>query len=112
MTAASATAATAAPKQHKPRRKPVRRAAMILRPEPQGPGAVEIALDRLERAYLLTPFASDFGRAFQLEKIGTTTVYNVLLDGHDSSCDCPGFTYTGHCKHLDTIRELVAAGRL
>lgn len=99
-------------KAHKPRPRPSRRAEMILRPERQVHGAVKIALARLERCYVLTPIASDFGRAFQMENMGCTITYNVLLDGNNTSCDCPGRTYTGHCKHLDTVRELVAAGKL
>src|SRR4051812_30288856 len=99
---------------HKPRPKPARTVELILRPD-AGPGAVAIAMGRTEATYLVTPIPSDFGRAFRLEKLvhfGEASTYDVLLDGERSTCECRGFMHHRHCKHVDTLCELVAAGRL
>jgi hypothetical protein len=58
---------------------------------------------------------ADFGRAFQVEKIGLTvndSPYHVHIDGGRRSCECKGFLRHGHCKHADGLAALVAAGRL
>jgi hypothetical protein len=70
--------------------------------------------------YYIRPIPSDFGRAFLVEKFliqdGTdpeAREYHVLLDVERSSCDCRGFLRWGKpCKHLLSVEELVAAGRL
>jgi hypothetical protein len=67
--------------------------------------------------YHLTPLDRGFGEAaFRLEKAdagdGPGEVYDVLLDGARSSCDCKGFLRWGHCKHLESIEGLRAAGRV
>lgn len=82
---------------------------------------VEIATERktkppkVERCvYLLRRLRSDWGRAFRLYKTGgAPEVYDVLLDdeGRDH-CDCKGFLSHGKCKHRDSLRVLVQAGRL
>jgi hypothetical protein len=64
--------------------------------------------------YYVRPIPSDWGQAFEVEKFSTQggDIYHVLLSPEGDSCDCKGCTRWGHCKHLDTCRELVAAGRL
>lgn len=65
--------------------------------------------------YILEPLSSDFGVAYRLGKStpdGCSDSYDVLLCGRESSCTCPGHTYTGHCKHLDAIQALTTAGKL
>jgi hypothetical protein len=53
------------------------------------------------------------GRGFALLKDRTGEHHHTFVarDGSDS-CDCPGGTYTGRCKHLDALRHLMTAGRL
>ena len=41
-------------------------------------------------------------------------VYDVVLDGAESTCSCPAFKYSGEpgdqdCKHLRKLREAVDA---
>jgi hypothetical protein len=70
--------------------------------------------------YYVRPVPVDFGEAgFEVAKFVTQQrgdgdeVYQVLLDGLlKSSCTCMGFERHGHCKHLDSVRELYAAGKL
>lgn len=53
------------------------------------------------------------GRGFALLKDRTGEHHNTFLaDTGQDSCDCPGGTYTGRCKHLDALRHLIDSGRL
>ena len=67
--------------------------------------------------YGLTPLDHGFGQAaFRLSKAERGgvpgEVYDVLLDGARSSCDCQGFLRWHHCKHVEGLESLVAAGKL
>lgn len=65
--------------------------------------------------YLARRIASDWGTAFELEKQdaqGTAETYRVCLAGRDSTCDCKGHCYRGHCKHVLALQALAAHGRL
>jgi hypothetical protein len=62
-------------------------------------------------AYDLREIRADYGRGFELTK-ADGTVYAVNLDGLASCCDCKGHTQHGHCKHVDSLTALEAAGRL
>lgn len=64
------------------------------------------------KCYEVRPADSDFGRAFTVLSCADGKTYDVLLDGHGSSCTCPGFCWTGGCKHLSSLLKLVGEGRL
>jgi hypothetical protein len=64
------------------------------------------------KSYEVTPLASDFGRAFTVRSRVEGREYSVLIDGHRSTCDCPGHTFTGGCKHLSALLSLIREGRL
>jgi hypothetical protein len=72
----------------------------------------------INKWYRLTRLASDFGLAFRLhagcgDRLAEgAECYDVLLDGHRSSCTCKGWEYTGGCKHLSALLSLQAEGRL
>jgi hypothetical protein len=79
---------------------------------------LEIISGRVNKWYRLTPAASDFGAAFCLEGgcgdklAGGAESYDVLLDGRNTSCTCPGFCYTGGCKHASALLALQSEGRI
>ncbi len=71
--------------------------------------------------YYVTPFDSDMGRAFQLEKVGSEKAadgslvvsivarYSILLAGDESRCDCLGQEKWGHrhpCRHIASLLAL------
>jgi hypothetical protein len=56
------------------------------------------------RAFRLTPATGDNLAAGE-------TDYVVLLAGPDSSCTCPGHTYSGGCKHVSALLHFQAEGR-
>ncbi|MBL8798735.1 MAG: SWIM zinc finger family protein [Planctomycetia bacterium] len=66
--------------------------------------------------YFATPIPSDWGTAFKVERQGehdTDESYDVLLDGHNSSCTCKGFTYHARdCKHVAGLKALAQRGLL
>jgi hypothetical protein len=64
---------------------------------------IETQLGR--RAFRLTPFSTD-------KLAGDETDYVVLLHGPDSSCSCPGHTYTGGCKHISALLAFASEDRL
>jgi hypothetical protein len=62
--------------------------------------------------YYLEPIVSEMGgRGLILHKHDCTS-YCVRLDGKDSECDCKGFTRYSHCKHVEALAALQAAGKL
>jgi hypothetical protein len=57
------------------------------------------------RAFRLTPFSTD--------KLATgESEYVVLLAGPDTSCTCPGHSFTGSCKHASALLAFASEGRL
>ncbi len=63
--------------------------------------------------YWVRSIPSDFGTAFELEKInpdGTAgDTYHVNASSpQDTHCDCLGFERHGHCKHVDACRVIAA----
>jgi hypothetical protein len=76
-----------------------------------------LTTDRLITAYKLSALDHGFGlAAFRLAKAdcgdGNPEVYDVLLDGARSTCECLGFLKHHHCKHLESLLSLIAAGKL
>jgi hypothetical protein len=106
-------ATTSAPaRQRKPRPKPARSIRLCVQPHEQGPAVVRIAVGPKSNDYLLTPVACDYGKGFRLEKIGAEESYHVNIDGDKKTCECKGHARHGHCKHVDGLAALIAAGLL
>ncbi len=99
-------------------RKPVARTARISSAI-NGCFALELTSGKDRCGYWVEPMPSDFGRAFKLRKFDTTPgtdeeaqSYDVCLDGIGSDCSCKGFLRHGHCKHVEGLLALAAAGKL
>lgn len=69
-------------------------------------------LDRARRKFVELPFvAKDWG----IEAVATPTVVQVpgskgntyRVNIAAETCDCPGHTYRGHCKHIQIARDMV-----
>jgi hypothetical protein len=103
-------------RQRKPRPKPARFVCLRVKPQGLAAGLVRIRVGDEAADYSLTELAADFGRGFQLHKLGDAeaepTVYYVNLDGDSKTCECKGFCRWSRCKHADGLAALVAAGRL
>jgi len=72
-----------------------------------------------ETLFFVDRIASEVGgAAFRLTKFeqfqrgDDDAVYNVLLDGRRSSCECKGHLRHGHCRHVEALTALRAAGKL
>ena len=77
---------------------------------------LEIGSGRRSKWYHVEAVPSDFGRAFRLDaalgdKLAHGEEYHVLLAGRETSCSCPGFCYTGGCKHASVLLSLASEGR-
>jgi hypothetical protein len=76
---------------------------------------IRIAVGKEAADYFVSRIFSDFGKGFRLEKINdpADSIYRVNLSPDGTrTCDCPGHSWTGHCKHADGLAALVKAGRL
>lgn len=97
-------------------RKPAKPVARTIRKT--APGQVVITVGGLGDSYGLAevPCGGAFdGRGFVVEKFGSADgPYHVFLSrsGQDDTCDCPGGTYRGRCKHMHGLRKLLELGKL
>jgi hypothetical protein len=81
---------------------------------------ITLAKGRQEHAvaYSLSEIPANWGRGFELAKSlpdaaeAEESVYHLNVDGQHSTCDCRGYESHRHCKHLDTLLELVEEGRI
>jgi hypothetical protein len=78
---------------------------------------IEIRQDKEVARYWVAPVPSDWGMAYHVDKDGCPFDgghnHDVLIESEqDGSCSCQGFTAHGHCRHLDALRSLLAAGKL
>jgi hypothetical protein len=104
--------APSTPRQRKRRVKPARFICLRLKPHGLNSGVVEITVGKEKTEYLLAELAADYGRGFELEKIGSDEAYQVNIDTDKRRCNCKGHERWGHCKHADGWAALIAAGRL
>jgi hypothetical protein len=87
-----------------------------------GPSAGVLTIEgkRNRCSYVLCEFPADFaGRAFMLTKLDAGTDkaeerYScfVARDGKNRLCECKGFHFAGHCRHLEALDALLANGWL
>ena len=95
--------------------KPVRRIRVAVPPSEVNPfSIVVITTGAKEDNYCVRPIPSDFGTAFEVEKIfhPQPAVYHVNLSPGGDTCECKGFLKWGHCKHVEGLKALRAAGKL
>jgi hypothetical protein len=99
-----------APRVKGSRPKPPRSVKLLCLP-PEGKGTLRIIEGKRSDLYYFRALPSDFGRAFEMAKVGGDT-YAVNLDGQASTCDCKGFGRWSHCRHVESLTALIAAGKL
>jgi hypothetical protein len=83
-------------------------------------GLLVVKQKRVYTTYAVSEFPTGWdGRAFALTKLTegsdpTEERYFCFLarNGQDRRCDCKGFSYAGHCKHLSALATLIDAGQL
>jgi hypothetical protein len=103
----------------RPRVKPERRIRILHPIRDNNAAVIAITVGKDEGVYAVRPMPSDFGTAFHLIKgeliedadaetlrLRNAAEYDVLLNGRESSCTCPGHTYRGKCKHVDGLTTL------
>jgi hypothetical protein len=96
----------------KPRPRPRRSIRLVLGSHPDGHGLVWITVGKKVDPYWLSCLPAAAGeRAFCLEK-PDGQIHHVALLADGQTCDCPGFTYRGRCKHVAGLAALVHAGKL
>lgn len=83
-------------------------------------GTLSIVGKRGTVRYAVAEFPTGWdGRGFVLAKVDgggdkTEERYScfVARNGQDRQCECKGFYYAGHCKHLDAVAALIRSGQL
>jgi hypothetical protein len=104
-----------------PERKASKRSGINWVPADEGPAAGTLAIftDRSSCTYAVAEFPADEGRGFHLVKRTPGTdrneeAYSCFLPqcGDRRDCECKGFAYAGHCKHLDALAALIENGWL
>lgn len=61
-------------------------------------------------SYLLRRIPADFGKGYEIEKRFAGEVYHLHHDHHGITCDCPGGTYKGNCRHEAILKEAIQKG--
>jgi hypothetical protein len=89
--------------------------------EDGGPAVIRITARGNAADYLLSELPADNAageHGYQLVKLApdgepTQTVYNVLLNLRTNAhtCDCPGGSWRGRCKHPGAVAALLWGGR-
>jgi hypothetical protein len=111
------TTATAPAKQvRKPRPNPERSVRLERSPTEEESGVLIITAGKQTFPYFIDPIASDYGRAFSLQKLdGTEYAVNLGDAENAASCGSTGHQRWGHrtvCKHLASLRALIERGLL
>lgn len=110
----------ARPVKAKPRKKDRTVRVLALLPD-RTAGVLQIAEGKVTDRYFFSEVPDDFGRGFLVEKWqpGTEQAagficrsYHVNVDGKASSCECLGHTRWSHCRHVESLTALIAAGKL
>jgi hypothetical protein len=93
-------------------RKPVSRTLRWEATEGYYLGRLTLTVGKEVDAYLVreVEVGADFGRGFAVEHLtdGQSYDVNVTTPANYSTCDCPGHTYRGRCKHCDALISLIA----
>ena len=94
-------------------RKPVeRKLALLNLPTDEFWGALILTVNGEAEGYAIKQIPADFGIAWEVYKAREQKTYHVHAEGADFTCDCPGGTYRGKCKHQDAVRKLISLGKL
>ena len=113
--AAGKLLAKPARKPRKPRAKPVRTVRLTIPATAENPFSIITIVEGAKSDdYIVRPLASDWGTAFQVEKVADPEekVYHVNLDRQGGICNCKGHLKWGHCRHVESLTALRAHGRL
>ena len=76
---------------------------------------VKIATARTSDLYLVRAIPCDIGgEGFAFGKVDgdKPTCHHVRLEDGRASCDCPGFTFRGGCKHASALPVLRKLGHI
>jgi hypothetical protein len=93
----------------------VQRFVKVLGSSSNGIGEIEISVHRGRRSEINRYTVQRVAQGFILWKSGSEKgeVYSVRLDNpQDHHCTCPGHRSHGHCKHVDSLKALLAADKL
>jgi SWIM zinc finger len=96
------------------RKSPTRAIRLVRPPSLDGVGVFSVRVGAESSFYTLREIPCQIGgRGFAVHRLGLGVLYHVRVGApEDCSCDCPGFTYRGRCKHVLGLLALVNRGQL
>jgi SWI/SNF-related matrix-associated actin-dependent regulator 1 of chromatin subfamily A len=80
---------------------------------PSGSTRAAVDLDALKRALegLLAVLSGGGSKRYRIASSSQAGVaYNIVADGTDVTCSCPGFEYRGQCRHARDVKTAIASG--
>jgi hypothetical protein len=76
------------------------------------PGALDVASLRKALEGLLEALSGGSSNRYRIASTSQPgSVYEIVADGADVTCSCPGFEYRGQCRHAREVKTALAAGR-
>jgi len=105
---------TATPMTATARKKKARSIRLIREASPEGPAVCCISDGKESAYYAIREIPCEIGgRGFAVHRLGLGTLYHVRVgEADDCSCECKGWLRHGHCKHVQGLLALTAAGKV
>ena len=87
---------------------------LVRSPSEDGVGVFSVTVSNRACYYTLHEIACEIGgRGFAVHRTGLGTLYHVRIGApRDCSCECKGFLYRGHCRHVLGLMALIRQGKL
>jgi hypothetical protein len=91
---------------------PARTIRLMRSPDRDGVGVFRVVTPDETVFYTFHEVRCDIGgRGFVVHRLGLGSPYHVRVGTpSESSCECPGFTYTGRCRHVLGLQALMRQG--
>jgi hypothetical protein len=95
-------------------KKPSRSIRLVRPPTQDGVGVFQVTVGAETAHYVLQEVSCDIGgRGFAVHRLGLGSLYHVRIGKpEECSCECQGFLFRGHCRHILGLLALVRQGKL
>ena len=97
-----------------PRQPPTRTVRLVRPAAIDGTAVICVTLAEQATCYAVREIPCEIGgRGFAVHRTGLGNLYHVRVGPpEDCSCECRGFLYHGHCRHVLGLMALLREGKL